>query len=79
MFGRMQDHDGSRGTFGRCTACACVQVISARSAAGVSSKMLGMYLIQLIFRLRSTLITGDYLPIDRSNDRLYQAPLDGRS
>jgi hypothetical protein len=49
------------------------KVNSARSAAGVSSKMLEMYLIQLIFRLSSTLIKEGYLPIDRSGDHIYQA------
>lgn len=39
----------------------------------MSSKMLEMYLIQLIFRLSSTLIKGGYLPIDRSGDHIYQA------
>ena len=35
--------------------------------------MLEMYLIQLIFRLSSTLIKEGYLPIDRSGDHIYQA------
>jgi len=49
------------------------KVSSARSAAGVSSKMLEMYLVMLVFRLSSTLIKEGYLPIDRSGDHIYQA------
>lgn len=49
------------------------KVDSARSAAGVSSKMLEMYLVMLMFRLSSTLIKEGYLPIDRSGDHIYQA------
>lgn len=35
--------------------------------------MLEMHLVQLIFRLSSTLIKEGYLPIDRSGDLIYQA------
>jgi len=49
------------------------KVEAARSAAGVSSKMLEMYLLMLVFRLSSTLIKEGYLPVDRSGDHVYQA------
>jgi len=44
-----------------------------RSVAGVSSKMLEMYVLVFLFRLSSTLTKNGYLPIDRSGDWVYQA------
>jgi len=49
------------------------KVEAARSVAGVSSKMLEMYLLMLAFRLSSTLVKEGYLPVDRSGDHVYQA------
>lgn len=49
------------------------KVDAARSAAGVSSKMLEMFFLMLIFRLSSTLVMEGYLPVDRSGDHVYQA------
>jgi len=43
-----------------------------RSVAGISSKMLEMYVVVLTFRLSSTLIKQGYLPVDRSGDYVYQ-------
>merc|ERR1719160_879033 len=44
-----------------------------RSVAGISSKMLEMYVLVFVFRLSSTLIKQGYLPIDRSGDYIYQS------
>jgi len=44
-----------------------------KSVAGISSKMLEMYVLVFSFRLSSTLIKQGYLPIDRSGDWVYQA------
>merc|ERR1740138_1307985 len=44
-----------------------------KSVAGISSKMLEMYVLVFTFRLSSTLIKQGYLPIDRSGDWVYQA------
>jgi len=44
-----------------------------KSVAGISSKMLEMYVLVFLFRLSSTLIKQGYLPIDRSGDWVYQA------
>jgi len=44
-----------------------------KSVAGISSKMLEMYVLVFVFRLSSTLIKQGYLPIDRSGDYIYQA------
>jgi len=49
------------------------KVNAAQSVAGVSSKMLEMYFLSLVFRLSSTLIKEGYLPVDRSGDHIYQA------
>jgi len=43
-----------------------------RSVAGISSKMLEMYVLVLLCRLSSTLIKQGYLPVDRSGDYVYQ-------
>jgi len=43
-----------------------------RSVAGISSKMLEMYVLVFVFRLSSTLIKQGYLPVDRSGDYVYQ-------
>jgi hypothetical protein len=43
-----------------------------RSVAGISSKMLEMYVLVILFRLSSTLIKQGYLPVDRSGDYVYQ-------
>jgi len=48
------------------------QVKRQRSVAGISSKMLEMYVVVLVFRLSSTLIKQGYLPVDRSGDFVYQ-------
>jgi len=48
------------------------QVKRQRSVAGISSKMLEMYVLVLLFRLSSTLIKQGYLPVDRSGDYVYQ-------
>lgn len=47
-----------------------------KSAAGVSSKTLQMYVLVLIFRLVSTTVKNGYLPVDRTGDWVYQT-LDG--
>merc|ERR550514_2587263 len=44
-----------------------------KSVAGISSKMLEMYVLVYVFRLSSTLIKQGYLPIDRSGDWGYQS------
>lgn len=44
-----------------------------RSAAGVSSKTLQMYVIVFLFRLTSTCVKNGYLPVDKSGDWVYQA------
>jgi len=44
-----------------------------RSAAGISSKTLQVYVLAFLFRLSSTLVKNGYLPIDRSGDWAYQA------
>jgi len=46
---------------------------SYKSAAGVSSKTLQMYILQLLFRLNSTLVKNGYLPVDSTGDWAYQA------
>jgi len=48
------------------------KVKRTRSVAGISSKMLEMYVLVLLFRLSSTLIKQGYLPVDRSGDYVYQ-------
>jgi len=49
------------------------KVKQQKSVAGISSKMLEMYVLVFAFRLSSTLIKQGYLPIDRSGDYIYQA------
>jgi len=44
-----------------------------RSAAGISSKTLEMYVLMLIFRLNSTMVKNGYLPVDATGDWAYQA------
>jgi len=50
-----------------------LKVREQKSAAGISAKMLQMYVLMLIFRLTSTLNKNGYLPVDRSGDWVYQA------
>jgi len=49
-----------------------IKVTSQNSAAGVSSRMLEMWLLTLFVRLSSTMIKRGYLPEDKSGDYLYQ-------
>lgn len=49
-----------------------IKVTSQNSAAGVSSRMLEMWLLTLFIRLSSTMIKRGYLPEDKSGDYLYQ-------
>jgi len=49
------------------------KVKQQKSVAGISSKMLEMYVLVFVFRLSSTLIKQGYLPIDRSGDYIYQS------
>lgn len=46
---------------------------SRKSAAGISSKALQMYILVLVFRLNSTLVKNGYLPVDSTGDWAYQA------
>jgi len=46
---------------------------SYKSAAGISSKSLQMYVMMLLFRLNSTLVKNGYLPVDSTGDWAYQA------
>merc|ERR1719473_101151 len=43
-----------------------------KSVAGLSRRMLEMYVLFFVFRLSSTLVKNGYLPIDRSGDHIYQ-------
>lgn len=45
----------------------------AKSATGLSSKTLQMYVLALGFRLSSTMVKNGYLPVDKSGDWVYQA------
>jgi len=66
-----------------CTFAGLTQMLSfylllhkmkvTRSAAGVSSKTLQMYVVAFLFRLSSTMVKNGYLPVDRSGDWVYQA------
>jgi len=66
-----------------CTFAGLTQMLSfylllhkmkvTKSAAGVSSKTLQMYVLAFCFRLSSTLVKNGYLPVDRSGDWVYQA------
>jgi len=49
------------------------KVRTTRSAAGISSKTLQVYILTFLFRLSSTLVKNGYLPIDRSADWAFQA------
>jgi len=49
-----------------------IKVESQNSAAGVSSRMLEMWLLTLFTRLSSTLIKRGYLPEDKSGEIMYQ-------
>jgi len=44
-----------------------------KSAAGISSRTLQMYVLAFCFRLSSTMVKNGYLPVDRSGDWVYQA------
>lgn len=46
---------------------------ASKSAAGVSSKTLQVYVLVLLCRLTSTLVKNGYLPVDSTGDWLYQA------
>lgn len=46
---------------------------SHKSAAGISSKTLQMYVMMLCFRLNSTMVKNGYLPVDSTGDFAYQA------
>jgi len=49
------------------------KVRMTRSAAGISSKTLQVYVLVFMFRLSSTMVKNGYLPVDRSGDWAYQA------
>lgn len=49
------------------------QIKANRSCTGVSTRMLEMFVLSLVFRLSSTLVMDGYLPVDRSGDHVYQA------
>lgn len=53
--------------------CLSLKIRQQGSVAGISMKMLQMYVIMLLFRLTSTLNKNGYLPVDRSGDWVYQA------
>jgi len=64
-------------SIGACIQCLAFYLLlqkvkRTRSVAGISSKMLEMYVLVFIFRLSSTLIKQGYLPVDRSGDFVYQ-------
>lgn len=50
-----------------------LQLRKNRSAAGVSSRALQLYVMMYLFRLFSTTQYNGYLPVDRSGDWVYQA------
>jgi len=50
----------------------CIQVVSSRSATGVSARALILDGIAVSFRLASTLFYEGYLPNDKSGDHVYQ-------
>lgn len=50
-----------------------LQLRKNRSAQGVSSRALQLYVLMYIFRLFSTMQYNGYLPVDRSGDWVYQA------
>jgi hypothetical protein len=50
----------------------CIQVVSSRSAAGVSARALILDGIAISLRLSSTLFFEGYLPNDKSGDHVYQ-------
>jgi hypothetical protein len=50
----------------------CIQVITSRSAAGVSARALVLDGIAVSSRLASTLFYEGYLPNDKSGDQVYQ-------
>jgi len=54
-------------------ALLALQVLTRRSSAGISQKMLGLYATGLCFKLSSTLFFNGYLPVDASGDFLFQA------
>merc|ERR1719253_1811738 len=45
----------------------------SRSAAGLSSKTLQVYVLAFCFRLSATMMVDGYLPSDKSGDWVYQA------
>jgi len=50
----------------------CIQVISSKSATGVSASSLKMDALAIAFRLSSTTWLNGYLPVDASGDHVYQ-------
>jgi len=48
------------------------KVNKTKSVAGISSKMLEMFVCSMVFRLTSTVCNNGYLPVDRSGDWAYQ-------
>jgi len=49
------------------------KIRAQRSAAGISSKTLQLYVLVFVFRLMSTCVKNGYLPVDKSGDWVYQA------
>merc|ERR1719456_1168218 len=76
---QFSDHDFSAVlTMGAGIQCCGFTMLSLKvreqkSVAGISAKMLQMYVIMLLFRLMSTLNKNGYLPVDRTGDWVYQA------
>jgi hypothetical protein len=50
----------------------CIQVLSSKSAAGISASSLKMDAFAIVFRLSSTTWLNGYLPVDKSGDHVYQ-------
>jgi hypothetical protein len=50
----------------------CIQVLSSRSAAGISASSLKLDAFAIAFRLSSTTWLNGYLPVDKSGDHAYQ-------
>merc|ERR1740127_59003 len=54
-------------------ALLCGQMITSRSATGISARALALDALAIIFRLSSTVWLDGYLPADASGDWMYQA------
>jgi len=50
----------------------CIQVLSGRSATGISASSLKLDALAIGFRLSSTTWLNGYLPVDKSGDHVYQ-------